>query len=154
MIGYQVPFRHLCNLLQIHELDVAETIASLSDVKPEQMDRLVAKATCAKHWLEKYAPEDFRFHLATLDQENVALGPQEQKAVAALAKVVEAMDDISPDEFSTRMYACAKDNDLQTPDFFKAVYQVLIAKDRGPKLADFIHSCGKAKVLPILQRYC
>ena len=68
--------------------------------------------------------------------------------------LVKDMDGISNDDFTTRMYACAKDNNLEAPVFFQAVYQVLIAKDRGPKLADFIHSCGKGKVEPILARYC
>lgn len=154
MISYQIPFRHLCNLLQIHEMNVEEAIASLSDVKPEQMGRLVRKATCAKHWLEKYAPEDFRFHLVKEGETRAELSPEALKAVQALAFVVEEMDSLSADDFSSRMYGCAKDNNLPTPDFFKAVYQVLIAKDRGPKLADFIHSCGKKKVLPILKRYC
>jgi lysyl-tRNA synthetase class 1 len=118
------------------------------------MGRLVRKASCAKHWLEKYAPEDFRFHLVKEGETKAGLSPEALKAVQALAAVVEEMDSLSADDFSSRMYGCAKDNNLPTPDFFKAVYQVLIAKDRGPKLADFIHSCGKKKVLPILKRYC
>lgn len=79
MISYQIPFRHLCNLLQIHEMNVEEAIASLSDVKPEQMGRLVRKATCAKHWLEKYAPEDFRFHLVKEGETKAGLSPRRSR---------------------------------------------------------------------------
>jgi lysyl-tRNA synthetase class 1 len=63
------------------------------------------------------------------------------------------MDDLAPTDFTTAMYACASDNGVETPDFFKSVYLVLIGKEKGPKLAEFIRSCGKAKVSKILERY-
>jgi lysyl-tRNA synthetase class 1 len=152
-LSYQIPFRHLCNLLLIHELDVDAALATLKDLKDDQKDRLVARAKCAKAWLEKFAPEDFKFHLSTEKDEKVELSASALAAVQALGKVVEKMDDLAPTDFTTAMYACASDNGVETPDFFKSVYLVLIGKEKGPKLAEFIRSCGKAKVSKILERY-
>jgi lysyl-tRNA synthetase class 1 len=60
---YQIPFRHLCNLLQIADGDVDKTLAALSDVEPRQRDRLVARCMCAGNWINGCAPEEFRFKL-------------------------------------------------------------------------------------------
>lgn len=152
-ISYQIPFRHLCNLLQIHGMDVDAVVKSLPDVKPEQLDRLVAKATCARNWIEKYAPEDFKFHLQTEKDEKVGVGGNEKQAIGNLAALVGKMDGMDRKAFTEAMYACATDAGLETGAFFTVVYKVLIGKEKGPKLADFIRTCGKDKVLPILQRY-
>lgn len=152
-ISYQIPFRHLCNLLQIHGMDVDAAISRLPDVHPAQRDRLVAKATCAKHWIEKYAPEDFRFHLQGEGDPEAVLDDGQRKAVRLLSVLVERMDGMDRKAFTEAMYACASDAGIETPAFFNAVYRVLIGKEKGPKLADFILTCGKEKVLPILRRY-
>ncbi len=55
--------------------------------------------------------------------------------------------------FADRLYVVAADAGLEGPAFFKTVYMVLIGKERGPKLAGFIKTCGKEKVLAILNRY-
>lgn len=151
--GYQIPFRHLCNLLQIHGMDIDAALASLPDVKPEQEARLKEKAVCAKNWITLYAPEDFKFHLATEADEKPALDAKQTSAVRALRDVVAKMDALDRKAFTEAMYACATDQGLETPAFFTAVYQVLIGKEKGPKLADFIRTCGKDKILPILERY-
>jgi len=43
-----------------------------------------------------------------------------------------------------------------TPNLFPFTlfYNVLIGKEKGPRLAGFIKTCGKEKVLPILKAYC
>lgn len=152
-LSYQIPFRHLCNLLQIHGMDLDAVIASLPDVKPEQKDRLVAKATCAKHWLEKYAPEDFRFHLQTEADPKVELTEGQAKAVKNLADLCGKMGGMDKKAFTEAMYACASEAGIETPDFFTAVYKVLIGKEKGPKLADFLMTIGSRKVTEVLKRY-
>ena len=37
-----------------------------------------------------------------------------------------------------------------TPDIYKKLYQILINRDLGPKLAGFIRSIGKEKILNLL----
>ncbi|MFA6844257.1 MAG: lysine--tRNA ligase [Sphaerochaetaceae bacterium] len=152
-ISYQIPFRHLCNLLQIHEGDIDAVIASLRNIHPDQKERLVARAQCAWNWISKFAPEEFRFHLASANDGKIPLEGNLLKSVQSLASVVDTMEKLSSDEFSTAMYACAEDNGVEVGDFFTTVYQVLIGKEKGPKLADFIQSCGKTKVSRILARY-
>lgn len=151
--SYQIPFRHLCNLLQIFEGDIAHVISVLPDVKPSQVERLEAKCRCAWAWIQEDAPEDFKFSLAKADAPAVDVSDAERAAVKGLAQAVREMDAKTDKEFSEQIYAVAADAGLEAPDLFRVVYTVLIGKEKGPKLAQFIKSCGKEKILPILERY-
>ncbi len=152
--GYQVPFRHLCNLLQIYEGDVEKVIASLSDVTPGQVDRLRTRLTCAWNWITKYAPEDFKWSLAKSDDEPVDLNEKEKKALSDLKGYVnEHLDECSEKEFSEYIYKAASDNGLENAEFFRITYLALIGKEKGPKLAGFIKICGKDRIDSILSRY-
>ena len=152
--GYQIPFRHLCNYLQIYSGDVEKVIEKLSDATESQKERLRVRLRCASAWLEKYAPEEFRFSLRTADDELYPVNENERNAIKALKDAAEAhLDELSERDFSAYIYAAAKDNGLENADFFRVVYQALIGKDKGPKLASFLKACGSEKIVSILGRY-
>lgn len=152
--GYQIPFRHLCNYLQIFSGDIEKVLEKLTDVTEGQKDRLRVRLQCARNWLEMYAPEDFKFSLKSADSELVDLADNERAAVKDFAGYVkEHLDSMPEKEFSNYIYQAAGDNGLESGDFFKVIYQVLIGKERGPKLANFVKTCGAETILPILERY-
>lgn len=151
--SYQIPFRHLCNLLQIHDGGIDKVISLLPDVKPSQVDRLRAKCVCAWNWITEDAPEDFKFRLSGADDALAEVTEAQRRGIRALAEAAAQMDGKSEKEFSEQIYAIAAEAGLEAPEFFKAVYAVLISKERGPKLAGFMQACGKDRILPILQRY-
>jgi lysyl-tRNA synthetase class 1 len=150
---YQIPFRHLCNLLQIHSGNIDEVLSTLEAMTKSQEERLRVRCACAWNWITQFAPEEFKFKLASEAEAKVSVEGDLLKAVQALSSVVSQMDDLDEKAFVTMLYAAATDNGVETSDFFTAVYQVLIGKEKGPKLAPFIQACGKDKVLPILKRY-
>ena len=152
--GYQIPFRHLCNYLQIYSGDVEKVIARLSDATESQKDRLRVRLKCAAAWLEKYAPEEFRFSLRTADDALYPATDTEKAAIKALCEAADKyLDELSEKDFSTYIYAAAKDNGIENGDFFRVIYQCLIGKDKGPKLASFLKACGKDRIVEILGRY-
>lgn len=147
--SYQIPFRHLCNLLQIFDGDIDAVISRLGDVKPSQIDRLKAKCACAWAWIQEDAPDDFKFSLIKDDQEIFDKHTEAEKAaIRDLAVAVEEDQDLS-----VAIYDIAAKNGLENTAFFAAVYQALIKKEKGPKLVQFIKSCDKARVVSILKRY-
>ena len=151
--GYQAPFRHLCNLLLIHESNVDEALESISDVTEGQKDRLRARLVCAKNWLEKYAPEEFKWSLATTT-DPIEVKDNERQALKDLASYVNSyLDEMNEKEFSTYIYKAAADNGIENADFFTLTYRALISKEKGPKLAGFIKTVGKEKILQILSKY-
>lgn len=151
--SYQVPFRHLCNLLQINSGDIEAVISSLPNVLDDQVERLRTRCKCAWAWITTFAPEDFRFSVATADSAVVDLSDEEAMAVKALAGRLKLWDGSDETILAQSVYDAATDAGVQTSVLFTAVYRVLIGKDKGPKLAPFIAILGRERVMEILSRY-
>ena len=160
---YQIPFRHLCNLIQIANGDIEKTLADLSarspkaapkDLKPEQLSALRARAVCAKYWVENCAPEEFRFRLRQAG-ERAVLNELEAGALRLLRDDVIARIEIFADDKSCAeaIYGAAEKANLEGKALFRAAYQALIGKDQGPRLANFLRSIEKERLLGILNVY-
>ena len=107
---------------------------------------------CAWAWLQKYAPEEFCFSLR--GDELYDATESERKAIRELCDAADKhLDELSEKEFSEYIYQSAKDNGMENADFFRLIYQALIGKDKGPKLASFLKACGRERVVGILGRY-
>jgi lysyl-tRNA synthetase class 1 len=158
VMPHQVPFRHLCNLIQIADGDVEKALAALQsgepDLKPEQIPGLRARAIRAKYWAEECAPEEFRFRLRPAgekadltDKETAALALLRDRVIAGIATY---QDDKSCAE---AIYKVAEDAGLEGKELFRAGYQALIGKDQGPRLANFLRSISRERLLSILAEY-
>ena len=151
--GYQIPFRHLCNLLQINSGDIEAVIASLPDVLDDQVERLRTRCRCAWTWITTFSPEDFRFSVATSETPNVDLDDDGLKAVRALCAKVQTWDGADEKVLSQLVYDAAAEAGVENTVLFTATYMALIGKEKGPKLAGFMNTLGKNRVLEILSRY-
>ena len=151
---YQIPFRHLCNMLQIHQGNIDSVIALLPDLKPSQEARVRRRAQCAWYWITECAPEDFRFFLRK-PSEKAELSELEEAAVCRLRdEVVAKLDQFAQEnEVAEAIYAVAQASGIEPKQLFRASYQALIGKDQGPRLAGFLKAIGKEKVLSILEQY-
>jgi lysyl-tRNA synthetase class 1 len=151
VLPVQIPFRHLCNLLQIYEGDVA---AALKTLNVEDDTRLCTRARCAWNWITTYAPPEFRFHLRKTDDTLISTTTQERSAVSALYHELEsnfsAYDERSLAEF---IYGLAHEREMEPKDLFKVLYRILINKEMGPRLAGFILTVGKDKITALLEPY-
>ena len=150
---YQVPLRHLCNLLQIHGGNVDAVISLFDDVKESQVKRLKIRAECAWNWITQFSPEDFRFSLQGEDDPVVDLGENELKALSLLNREVETLDTHTEKTIGEAIYKIAEECGLQPKDLFTVIYRVLIGKEKGPRLAGFMMIVGKEKLSAILKRY-
>lgn len=141
-IPFQPSFRHLCNILQYNDMDIDKTIGYYKRQLRDEADRdrLQTRAMCAKHWVEKYAPDDFKFAIAKKVSTAVKkkLSAAQKKAVREVGEALASKDDWSDEALHEEFYVILRNNGLETKDFFKAVYQVLCNADRGPKLAAFV----------------
>jgi lysyl-tRNA synthetase class 1 len=157
---YQVPFRHLCNLIQIADGDIDKTIADISanegNLKKEQIPQLKTRSECAKYWVENCAPEDFRFRLLPEGgAANSSFSETEKNAVRILRDdVICNIEKFSDDKScSTAIYASAEKAGIDGKALFTAAYQALVGKDQGPRLASFLRAIDKQRLLGILKNY-
>jgi lysyl-tRNA synthetase class 1 len=154
VMPYQIPFRHLCSLLQIADGDIAKTIAALPDVKPEQREGLNVRSICAKYWIDTFAPDEFRFKLRAAG-ERAALSDTEAAALRLLRECVVAnIAQYSGDKpCAEAIYKVAEEAGLDSKALFRAAYQALIGKEQGPRLASFLRSISQERLLGILAAY-
>ena len=157
---FQVPFRHLCNLIQIADGDVEKALAGLVDAAgsspaPEQIPALRNRAVCAKYWVEECSPEDFRFKLKAAGEEAPsALSAEEKAALCSLRdKLIARIEDYKDDKSCAEaIYKIAEEHGMEGKTLFRAAYQALIGKDQGPRLANFLRSISKERLLGILSK--
>jgi lysyl-tRNA synthetase class 1 len=155
---YQVPFRHLCNLIQIADGDVEKALAGLADASggpnPEQIPALRARALCARYWSENCAPDEFRFRLRAAG-ERANLSDGEDAALRLLRDdVVARIETFTEDkQCAEAIYKVAEKAGIESKSLFRAAYQALIGKDQGPRLAGFLRTVDKQRLLDILGAY-
>lgn len=139
---FQPSFRHLTNVLQLYNLDIEKTIQDYSDELKNENDKtkLKKRAICAKNWIEKYAPEEFKFTL--VDKVSIKLKNNERDAISAVISKV----GIDTNELHQAIYDIAKSESIEPKDFFALFYNALIGKEKGPRLASFLTTIGKTRL--------
>jgi lysyl-tRNA synthetase class 1 len=154
----QLPFRTLCNFLMITAGDIDAALARFPEFDPkahaDQLPRLKTRAECAWRWISSYAPEDFRFELKSGEEEPITLTDAERNAVGTLTEeVAERLDAHDEISLAERIYAIADETGVEKKRFFAVMYLALIGKERGPRLAGFLLTIGRERVLQILNNY-
>jgi lysyl-tRNA synthetase class 1 len=162
----QAPFRHLCNLIQIAGGDIEKAIAGIQNsrreeagqggLSGEQISRLRARALCAKYWIDECAPEEFRFTLKPPGEgvSSALTGPEKAAVKSLRDKVIANIESYAGDKACAEaIYAIAGEHGLDGKALFRACYQALIGKDQGPRLANFLRSISKERLLGILAGY-
>lgn len=150
---FQPSFRHLTNILQIHDGDIEKAKAEYqSEIKNERDDRRFSeRSQCALFWLENFAPEEFKF---SINKSMPKLDINEKQS-AFLTDVRSGLEskwnDFQTDkDLHEYLYENIHKYELQANDIFPTMYQILISKEKGPKLASFIRTIGRDKVLELL----
>jgi lysyl-tRNA synthetase class 1 len=150
----QIPFRHLCNRLQIAAGDVAQALEEFGPLEGDDLVRAEKRAACAWNWITSFAPEDFRFHLKSAADQPIELGEHERRALTALRNLIrDRLDEHDEKSLNTAIYDIARAEGLEPKDFFRVMYQVLVGKEKGPRLAGFVFTIGRERILEILDRY-
>lgn len=151
---FQPAFRHLCNILQINDGEIDQAHHFYHDqIKTDRDERRFReRAERAWFWINNYAPEDFKFSINT-ETPSLEINDTQKDFLAKLKGFMESKwDTVQVDkDLHQAMYEIINDNEeLDASDAFRILYQILIGKDKGPKLAGFIRTIGKEKVLKLI----
>ncbi len=145
---FQPSFRHLCNVVQIFENDFSKIKENYGVKTKEDVERLKLRAKCAFNWLSKYAPEDMKFHVQ--NDVKVKLAGKEKEAVGKLVNYLEEHKKLDEKLLYEEFYNISKSLDISPKELFKVCYKILIDRERGPRLAPFIITLGKDRVVRLL----
>jgi lysyl-tRNA synthetase class 1 len=114
--------------------------------------------------VENCAPDEFRFRLRSPSNEGAlskdgvekaALSGAEATALRLLRdEVISRIETFTEDKpCAEAVYAVAAKAGIEPKALFRAAYQALIGKDQGPRLASFLRSIDKQRLLDILSGY-
>lgn len=102
----------------------------------------------AKRWVEKFASDEYKFQVQTLehvDKVKKELSDKQRSALKLVAKKLKQKA-WKPEDLHTEFYEICKSIDLDMKEFFNAAYKIMINKNRGPRLAAFLIALGDTAV--------
>ena len=138
------PLKELVEILHSRGWIHKKTLSALDK------DILLRRLQLSKNWLDKYAPDDVKFTVQEQVPKGLELSSKEKKA---LHLVVDALKEKKWNEKTLfeEFYNICKKINIKNTDFFRAAYNVLLNKDRGPKLAPFIITLGEERVIRLFE---
>ena len=131
----QPSFRHLCNVIQINSGDLEKTLNYYKvDIKTKWDERrLINRANCAINWLNKYAPEDFKFSV-NKTKINQTLSPNEEDFFKSLhIELTNNWETYETDkDVHEALYKVIHSVEgVEPSQIFPKIYQRLISKEKG-----------------------
>jgi len=151
---YKPDFGMITNLIQIPHADAQKEFEKRKGMPLDGIELLELKkrTVIARKWLEKFADDE---HKITILQHAQAvkkfseLTPELQKALNDFADFFATNN--SEELQWQRIRSVCETHTLPVQEFFKAAYQVLIGKEKGPKLLPFVNSLDKQFVVQRLK---
>lgn len=147
----QIPYKHLVNVVQMASNfdDIVKILGrtiDLSGANDDDLKRLGKRVDCARFWLNGFAPDQVKFFVYPAIPDSVSLTMGDK---AFFQKLVERMNEANWDaeEISQIISETGKESAIGLKPGFKAIYQVLIGKDAGPRLGSFLASMDKQFVI-------
>lgn len=82
-----------------------------------------------------------------------AANEQECKALAELADALEGLaDNLEPSEYQNAVFAVGKNHAYENlRDWFKALYEILLGQQQGPRMGSFIALFGREKTIALIR---
>ncbi len=140
-----IPFNHLINVFQVAQGDIEKVKQILTRTGYHWSNDRALEERCAYagKWLERFAPDEYRFHVTeTLPESVGALSPEERAALGTVAERLYVDLSIGGEEIHRILYGVATETGLGMGTVCKAFYQALIGKDRGPRAGWFAEMIG------------
>ena len=151
------PFRELCDRLQICALDPDRTLERFypdyvsADKKREIF---LARAYKARHWLTHYAPAQYVYQLRTEARKGDSLSALEREVLQALLALSSeyVLEDLEPGDLQSLLYEkVVRGVGGEPQEVFMIIYQALISRPKGPRLAGFLKELGSERVAEIIK---
>ncbi|HTK03928.1 MAG TPA: lysine--tRNA ligase [Alphaproteobacteria bacterium] len=156
--GLFIPrFRDVANYLS-QGLTDKEVLEKMTQIKNGKIDDsevavLEERIKYAKIWLEKYAPDEFRFDMAEdMPDEAKKLTAEQKNYLKQVKKLFD--NDIDAEQLQIDLYELSKELKIPTKDAFAAIYLSFIGKTHGPKAGSFLANLGREKVMERIDSVC
>lgn len=141
-------FREVANYIQHPTFSITDKFNELKggELTKEEIGILSEREKYARIWIEKYAPDEYKFHMTEKIPEEVKSLNDRQKSY--LQKITGLMDKYpNAEDLQLALYNLSKEMNIATKEAFSAIYISFLGKSHGPKAAWFLLQYPKDKVI-------
>ncbi len=141
-----ISFRHLITIVQIYsDSDGLLTALRRSGYEGDSIsDAMADRIALIKNWLVSYAPEQIRFSISPVDKKVVLTETQKE----IIGEFLGSLENIewSPESLHNTIHEIIGRHGVEPGAGFSTFYQVLIGKERGPRLGYFLSNMDRGFV--------
>nr|MDO8118199.1 lysine--tRNA ligase [Candidatus Sigynarchaeota archaeon] len=151
-IPARLPYRYAVVMAQIQELiddhvvegkcnEMIRRVTPRSDVEHVDIATLKDKLEKASHWVERYAPEQYKFHVSKNLPADIKgkLTIEDQNAIRRVKAIIETGKYNDEQDLQNAIFSLAKDElNIKPARLFQVLYQVFLGTKSGPRLGPFL----------------
>jgi lysyl-tRNA synthetase class 1 len=135
-------FSQIAFLVQMTHMDIEEEVEKIKGEKltKEDKEEIKYRSKYARNWLDKYAPEDYKYELKEKEIPEVAknLSEGQKRALKILLNYVKSQKKLDGQELHTKLHDIKKESGIDPKELFSAIYLIFLGKDSGPKAGWFL----------------
>jgi len=148
-----LPYKHLVTLAQskTNLNEIIEALERSGEVKDIDENKLENRVKCIKQWIQNYAPESVIFEIQK-EKPEIDFSDLQNKCIKLLIGKMKTVE-WSPEGIHNSFYELQEQNEIPAKNFFKIMYNVLLNKDRGPRLGFFLATMSKDFIIERLESY-
>jgi lysyl-tRNA synthetase class 1 len=144
---YLPRFSQMAFIVQMPHMDNYEAVEKIKEasLNKEDKEEVDYRGGYAKRWLERYAPEDYKFELQekSLPEATNDFSAEQKKALAILLNYIKSKDVLDGQELHTQLHDIKKETEINPKDLFSAIYISFLGKASGPKAGWFLSVLDK-----------
>jgi lysyl-tRNA synthetase class 1 len=146
--GYKMKFSKVAHAIQIPGADIQKIAEQEKGEKltESELDELKERIKFANIWLNKFAPENFKFQISS-SMPKITLTEAQKKIIDTLKDKFAAKDKWTGEELQAQIFALKDELGAQPKDIFSAIYTIFIGKDSGPQAGFLLASLERDFVL-------
>ena len=135
--------------VDIFEYGEKEKGSKLTEIEKVEIENRIK---IAKKWLEKFAPENYKFTIQeTLPESAKTLSAQQKEFLAKIAGLIESKEKWTGETLHAEIHNIKKEMKIDARQAFSAIYQVFIGKDSGPQAGWLLASLDREFVIKRLK---
>lgn len=161
-MAFLPSFRPLSIVLQIHDGDIDGVVEHYRKtgelVEAADEAGLRQRASCVWNWITDHAPEDFRYRIRDTPTE-LSLTDDQRSVLRAYVEALTTLRDgherggeasrLDPSEMPD-LRACCEGTQLDVKSVSPLLYELLVDRPKGPKMATLVATMGIERALPLL----
>jgi lysyl-tRNA synthetase class 1 len=140
-------FSQVAFLAQMLHMDIYNEVEKIkgSPLTAEDKEEIDYRAGYAKKWLEKFAPEDYKYELSEDKVPEAAknFSAEQKEGLGKILEYIRSQDKLDGQELHTKVHEVRKEMNIEPKELFSAIYLSFLGKNRGPKVGWFLSVLDK-----------